>query len=274
MEKKNNTNIFLIIIIVVLLLLVGGLGFYIFNDGKSSSVLNDNQQNNLEEKDEGVSLSVDNAHIQEMFRNVHPEDYITFNQEMYGYKKRSVEEMDEFYKSRIAENIYGKYVSGVGSSAYIDEKYVKIAYESIFGEGTYKTMESISYNYICGGMKYVAEEKKYVSSDNVCGGASGVWIRDEVIDAIKYKDRIEIISANVVIKLDDGNFYKTYETKDVVGNYAQDNLENKEKIDKFINNEIPEFIRSNKDKLQQYKFIFKLDKNGFYYYTGYERIKE
>ena len=67
MEKKNGSNIFLIIIIVLLLVVIGGLGFYIFKDGKEDDVtLVDDKD--LVKEEEKISLDVNSAHIQEMFK--------------------------------------------------------------------------------------------------------------------------------------------------------------------------------------------------------------
>lgn len=46
------------------------------------------------------------------------------------------------------------------------------------------------------------------------------------------------------------------------------------KVIEAFKNEVTTFIKNNKDKLVQYTFTFKLDKNGFYYYTGFERTNE
>lgn len=263
MEKKNGSNIFLIIIIVLLLVVIGGLGFYIFKDGKEDNVtLVDDKD--LVKEEEKISLDVNSAHIQEMFKNVHANYYIGADTEIYKYQKRSVSEMDDFYKTRLAANIYQKDIVKIGGgNDYIEEADVKNAYEILFGEGTYKRMDKIAYS--CDGMNYSDAEKRYVNSGMGCGGTSSGAAHEEIIEAFKYNDRIEIVMASVFTNAADGNFYY-YETDKVVGTYTS-----KDRHSEAFKNEVTTFIKNNKDKLIQYTFTFKQDKNGFYYYTGFER---
>ena len=60
------------------------------------------------------------------------------------------------------------------------------------------------------------------------------------------------------------NYY--YDTDKVVGTYTS-----KDRHSEAFKNEVTTFIKNNKDKLMQYTFTFKQDKNGFYYYVGFER---
>ena len=267
MEKKNN-NVFLVFIVVVLLLLIGGLYYYIFVYDKETSAIVNNEEKNESKEEIKIDLGVDNAHVKEMFSYVHSNYYIGVDKEVYEYEKKSVSEMSDLQKTSLASNIYRKDVIQIGvDSLYIEEENVKIAYELVFGEGSYTQMSSIAYD--CGTMSYDDSNQRYVLNSIGCGGASSIAVHDEVVEAIKYNDRIEIIAASVATKNMDGNFYKSHTSDEVVGNYTT--TANTVETHQVYQNEITAFIKNNKDKLQQYTYTFKIDDKGFYYYTGFER---
>lgn len=269
MEKSSNKNIGFIIVILILSIVVCVLSYFLFINkdfickGDSNNNVVEKENDSVQEEDSTVELNIDNSYIKKLYSYVHFR--VGINKKVYEYAKRSVSEMSDYEKSSLAANIYS-------SSAYslnpnktidpamaIDEEAVKNAYELVFGEGTYKRMDSISYT--CGSISYNASTKRYESPGGGCGGTSVSFIDEAIIKATKYNDRIEIVAANVLVHYVE----KTY-SKDgqVLGTFTEQ--PSKE--------EITNFIRNNSDKLQQYTYTFKLGNDGFYYYDGFERTKE
>ena len=256
MEKKSN-SIF-IFVIIILLVIVCGLSYFLFSN---KDVICDVGKENSNEKIESnhVELSIENPYIKKLYSNVHYR-YAVGENTVFEYSKRSVSEMSDYEKSSLAANIYSSNAYPLSPGEAIDEKDVKHAYELVFGEGTYKTMDSISYT--CGSIYYNPSTKRYEHhAAGGCGGTSVSFIKEAIIKATRYEDRIEIVAANVLVHY----VYNTY-SKDgqVLGTFA----------DRPSEEEIINFIRNNSDKLQQYTYTFKLGNDGFYYYTGFERTKE
>lgn len=263
MEKKNNKSIIYIIIIIILSVVVSVFSYFLFIN---KDVICDVDKENSNEKIESnpVELSIENPYIKKLYSNVHYRYTVGVNT-VFEYSKRSVSEMSDYEKSALAANIYSSFdyslnpADTVDPAMAIDEEAVKNAYEFVFGEGTYKTMDSISYT--CGSISYNASTKRYESPGGGCGGARVSFIKEAIIKATKYEDRIEIVAANVLVHY----VYNTYSKDDqVLGTFA----------DRPSEEEIINFIRNNSDKLQQYTYTFKLGNDGFYYYDGFERTKE
>lgn len=114
----------------------------------------------------------------------------------------------------------------------------------------------------CGTLNYNPNLKKYeVKTDGGYGGTSCKIVKEEIIKAIKYDDRIGIISAYVFSRCEDDNYYKDYKYTTKVS-ISNENIET------------TDFIIQNKDKLEQYTYTFMEDENGFYYYTGFEKTNK
>ncbi len=176
--------------------------------------------------------------------------------------------MSDHYKTLLTSQLYMENVVGnneTGSTIYVEEQYVKEAYDKLFGEGYYNT--SVQAYYQCYYLNYNPDNKRFEAEWIPCGWGVQDMYDERIIKAEKYSDLIEITSV-VWFK-----FSKETEIyKDING---------LEKIDFIISGESDEaleestrkFVNTYKDELQQYTYTFKLNENGSYNYYGVERTK-
>lgn len=267
-KKKINFGIILIfifeaVILIAILLTTGTIRLNNFNP------ITDNDKNEAkhEEKSKAVDLDIQNGKVVSLFNNVHYNYGLGPDQYVFNNSKFSVDDMDENYKFGLASNLLKKeqYYQEVRKIA---EEDIKEAYENIFGPKTYKSVEK--FNLGCGDYVYDATTKNYVNSASGCGGATSFIEAEAIIGAKKYDDRIEIVSAvaylenNVIYR----DYNKTNKIKDITANDFANTVENP------IKEQYEKYVRENSKYLEQYTYTFKLNEDGFYYYTGVERTQK
>ena len=286
MEKKKNKG--LIVLIVLLILCIIGLVFYILVDKdiiklnnatvENEQVEENNPSDDTEEKNTGVELDPENSNIKYLFNNAHrlsigPEAQIYRDG---GYKVSDMSEEDkiallgrqwyplvEHYSTGTSPNLTTTY--------YLDEDTLKDVYERTFGPNTYSTVNQI-YDGLCATLNYDDTNKRYSYIGSIgCGGTSAFGVHEKIISAIKYSDRIEIVSATVYLDGMSNQMYKDYKKATSLGELLinENTTNNREERENTYN----QYIEDNKDNLEQYTYTYTLNEDGFYYLTSVERTK-
>ena len=287
MDKKNNKGV--IILIVILILCIIGLVFYILVD---KEILNFNhstiekeqvEKNNTKEdkKDtKGIEISVDNENIKTLFNNAHrlsigPETSI-YKDGGYKVSEMTLDEKFSLLSSQWFNKIetHPDYVMQTNEQiTELSEETLKNLYEKTFGPNTYKSVDSITDSMNCLTLTYDEIYQRYITKEEGgCGGSSTFSTYEKIIKVTKYNNRIEILSAVVYLDGMSQQMYKDYNKTTSLGALlVNENItNNSEEREKAYN----KYIEENKDKLEQYKYIYKLNEDGFYYLMGVERIKK
>ena len=281
-ETKTKKSHGVVWFIIFLILVIAGLVCYILIDDGVVEVPNISKT--IEEKTKSTKkdakkekyeyLSKDNENVKYLYSLVHKNSYIGAVDEMvYNNKKLTLDDMDETYRLNVVSSLfkYSSIIGDIGKFSYITEESVKSAYERVFGDGTYKHVDSI--NLGCPIYEYDESAKRYIGTD-ACGGTTSFSNYTTLVDAKKYTDRIEITEAVVFYDLESGNkLYKDYNKKQELRKLSADEAKNVVG-DTVYDRVIKPYLESNTDKLQQYTYTFKLADDGFYYYTGVERTQE
>lgn len=267
-EKKKGKG--LVVALVLFILVSIGLGGYIVYDKvlTKEEVKTKTEEKKENKKEETVSIDIDDESIISLFKNSHasvigPDSKIFQNDEL------KVENMDEDYKWNLASNIYYDKSVNVGNKLELKESDVKNAYESIFGPKTYNRPNEIKT--ICEVFKYNEISKKYEAQTGGCGGATAFGEYEKIVKATKYNDRIEITSAVIFTDGQTNAMYKDYDKKEKIKDLTEEDLVNT--VDNPSEKRFKDYVIENKDKLDNYVYTYKLNEDGFYYYTGVKRIK-
>ena len=271
-NKKNISGI-IMVIFVVFILIVGCVFIYINKDLLIDNLKKDNKVKNddkevvaVTDKDLYKAIDINSPNIVNLFNLVHS-DTVDGDATLYHNKKMDVSEMDEFYKFSLIKNIYDGQAmifknAGLGEiTASIDEKKVKQAYESFFGLNTYKKLDEIPYE--CTTMQYDSLNKRYITTNQVCGSISPFYPYEKIISA--KKNDSELLITGAVVFVYDYAICRDYDCTKVIDN-------NSSAVTGF--DYLDKYIETNKDNLMQYTYKFKLNDDGFYYYQGFERTKE
>ncbi len=267
-EKKKNKGIVIVIVIFIVIIL-SLTGYILMDKGVIPNVFEskEEEKSTTEKKDdkekEVVEIDINNENIKQLFYNVHDHFLIGMPMDKFIYEnqKSMVEQMEENYKFKLAANIFynqiTKYSTENGYAEEIEEEKVKSAYEQVFGPNTYQQVKA--FNLSCGDYTYDSTTKKYVNPQTGCGGTSPLFAQENIIQVLKYQDKIEITSAFV---FQEGNtLYKDIYKKDKI-------------MDVEENINLTSYINQNKENLSQITYTFVLGEDGFYYYQGFEKTKE
>ena len=282
-EKRKNKG--LIAIVVILAVCVIGLVVYIlmdhgvFQENKTveQGEVEENNSSEETEEDNGVAISTDNASIQLLFENAHslsigPETLI-FRDGGYQVSEMSTEEKMTLVASQWA-SLVEQYSTGTSpnltTTYYLEEDTLKDIYERTFGPNTYQAVNQIT-DGLCTTLTYDASAKRYSDSGpDGCGGTTVFSVHEDIIDAKKYNDRIEIVSA--VFYMDPDNLYKDYNKATVLEANSFDptnTVENQAEREAAYD----QYIEAHKDNLEQYTYTYTLNEDGFYYLDSVERTK-
>ena len=158
----------------------------------------------------------------------------------------------------------------------VDEKSVRYAYDSIFGEGTYKSGQEI-HNECNNSFKYNKDYNYYELSEmGGCSNPSMVIVDDMVLKAQKNNNSLKIIVGVVFRNIGSRLFYISLDDANRQTNEIEkyENVIGNETDYQVVDKKIDKYISANADKLQQYTYTFEMDKNGFYKYVGFERTNE
>ena len=145
-DNKKHKNGFILIVFVFIGLFAIFFGLFISNTN-----------NGLIDKYVDVNV---NSMMEELYENTKIID-VEPDKTIYNKKRMTVDKMSDSYKANIA---YSKYSSKIKitpeGNSIVDEKSVKYAYDSVFGEGTYKEGQDL-YNGCKNNFKYNKEKNIY-----------------------------------------------------------------------------------------------------------------
>ena len=241
-EKKKGSfgKVLLVIILLIVFALAGWFGNQFYGD--KIEFLNFNKSDEEETKEKTTKeedVTVDDS-IENLVK------LVGLDYESDGMK---VSEMSDEYKM----NIVSKQLRGgtviksrtvASTEEYVAASVVEEKYNSIFGDGKYKRPESIKIN--CYTYNYNATTDSFDASippSDGCGPI-GVGVNAKIISAKKNASVKEIIGKDASMP--------------TAAEWDQ----------------VDEYIGKNADKFVQYTFIFEMNKNGFYKYTGFEKTKK
>lgn len=277
-EKKKGSfgKVLLVIILLIVFALAGWFGNQFYGD--KIEFLNFNKADEEETKEKTTKeedVTVDDS-IENLVK------LVGLDYESDGMK---VSEMSDEYKMNIvSKQLRGETViksrTVASTEEYVAASVVEEKYNSIFGDGKYKRPESIKIN--CYTYNYNATTDSFDASippSDGCGPI-GVGVNEKIISAKKNGDTLKVTEA--VAFLDSGNpdrnIFKEYSD---VNDPAKKITSVKEIIGKDASmptaaewDQVDEYIGKNADKFVQYTFIFEMNKNGFYKYTGFEKTKK
>lgn len=272
-EKKSKGSV--VIIIILLLIIIGLTGYILVEKDiiklSTKTTTEEHQQSTKKESTDATPIDIKNSYIQDWFRQVHGYA-IGGDKEIYEKGGSTVAEMDYSYKLNRATidsqgDIFAFYQNATGG-AEVSEELVKTAYEKLFGPNTYQTVQTLIIG--CDEYSYDSTAKKYIANSIGCGDIT-TWFepRERIITATKYNDRIEIVSAVVYIDKEENSLYKDYNKTEKLTDLSTSYI-----AEPKITEEINAYIKTNKDNLEQYTYTFKLNEDGFYYYSQVKRTKE
>ena len=261
-EKARRSNRFLFILTVLMLLVViGGLVFYVLYDKHLISfgdVKSVDEESIISKNEIRFDVKNDNREALRLYNIVR-----VSNNDCNDYiksKNIKVKDLSNDCKFEIASNIYNRYLIDEDNSKFVLEEDVIYAYESLFGEGTYKSEEIIPY--IDNSTLYYSEiNKKYFLRDEIIDMDTNMNNHEEILSIKKDNNYLYINSAIMYYDSINKVICKDYDCEEIV-----------EKIGEEPNSDYYSlYIKHNKNKLYNYHYKFRLDKNGFYKYIGFER---
>lgn len=264
-ERAKKTNMFLFILtFLMLFVVVGGLLFYVVYDKQLIKIGNNttsNEENIFVQNETKFDVKEGNMEVERLYDIVR----IT-NSECSEYKNSSkvdTKKLSDSCKYDIASNIYDRYVINDNGYKYISEDDVSYAYESLFGVGKYKQQETIPYKENVK-LLYNPSDNNYFSQDEINDTGSNMRSYEEILSVKKDNNYLYINTSML---------YYDVVGKNVCLDYGCENI-----VDK-ISDEVSDdyftlYIKQNSKKLYNYKYKFKLDKNGFYKYLGFERTNK
>ena len=267
-EKAKSSNRFIFVLTTLMLLVViGGLIFYVLYDKKLINFGNNTPQeveeNIFSQSETTFDVKLSNKEMNRLFDIV---KVSVNNCENYNSAKSlKTKELSEKCKFNIASKIYGNYlVEAEDGLRYILESDVSYAYESLFGEGKYKSQEIIPYG---ENMSLLySESDGYYFVHNGIGDYSNENVSyEKVLSSKKDKNYLYINSAVLYYEPNNRVICKDYDCEEILDTISEgDNTKSYFDL----------YIEHNNKKLNRYKYTFKLDKNGFYKYVEFEKTNK
>lgn len=260
-KAKNSSRIVFVLTILMLLVVICGLLFYVIYD--KGLIKFKNEEKNVPEQEsifssEKSEIHVDDSRIITLYNAVK----ITAN-ECDGYNTEdniNVKKMNSKCKFSLASNIYNDYLEKNDDYEYITEENVKNAYEYLFGYNSYESLENIPYNTFYS-LTLNDVNKEYFSNEILNDVDTSVSSYEKIISISRKGNYLNIISVPLFFNKPEKVLCKDYDCNEVIENNVKDN--NEDYYDLYLDH--------NKDKLNQYKYKFKMDNVGFYRYVGFEK---
>ena len=264
-EKAKRSNRFLFILTeLMLLVVIGGLVFYVLYDKKLikfDNIKNTTEEDIISKNETKFNVNTNNKEVLKLYNTVR----ISNNDcsEYIDSKSLKTDKLSEECKFDIASNIYNKYLVEENGNKFIPENEVIYAYESLYGEESYKNQELIPYKNE-SKLYYSAINEKYILQNDV---------QDSDTNMSNHEDIISIKKDNSYLYINTAVLYYESINKFICKDYKCDEIV--EKLNDEANDEYFKlYIKHNKNKLYNYQYKFKLDKNGFYKYIGFERTNK
>lgn len=266
------------IFVGILIALVIGMGIFIVydkvlnNDNANNSEDQNNTQNN-NESNVVTELSISDSLVQELYSSIMFGYGLTNDYYYHNSSKTLVSDMKNYTKMYLTANKWLKEYRNnpnsdvVESNDYtliVPEEQIKNVYYRIFGKDSVYSLNS-SYNF-CPIMSYEGADKIKLSL--ACGGGTGLpKVVQNIIKAEKTENEIYIYEnvafLNYVEDNSDGrhvyNLYKDTEKTNLVA----------EKV--VLVGDYNELVEQYQNKLDTYKYTFKSNGDGTYYFYSVER---
>lgn len=270
-KKKSSTGLFVIILLFLMLLLTFCFVFFLYDKGMIYLKNGSKKQQNTEEKTKNkkvvipknvIDVDKDDVHVLQLFRNV----AVTSNQ-CSGYHLQdsvSVTNMSVECKFGLASHLYLEKIKeryAYSVYIYVNEDDVKEAYESIFGNGTYKQQDKIPYHsndYLI----YNASDRVYFIEYEPASTSSTIISYEKILSVKKSEDMLYITSGVVYYETVNMVFCKDSKCNEVI-----ENVQNEPSYPDYYKL----YVDYHKDDLYQYIYQFKMNDFGFYQYVGFER---
>ncbi len=261
-RKKSIITIIILLIVIILLVLFLLYDYEIIFPEKEKNTTTETTTKRHEKKD--VNLDINNPNIINLYNNVHnniSDDLI------YSTDKMTTDKMSNEYKLDLAYNIYKKDILDETTKISISEDKIKKSYELIFGKNSYKHVDNIRDK--CNTLTYDSITKSYINNNpSTCNITDKETIHEKIISAVRNKNNKLVITSAVVYNIgEDDNTSNLCQDRDCNKVLTENNGDYTR--EKHFN----DYIDDNKDQLQQYSYKYKLDNDGFYYYVGFERVK-
>ncbi len=262
-ERAKRSNMFLFILtILMLLVVIGGLVFYVLYDKKLINFGDNrgsNEENIISKNETRFNLKNSNKEALRLYNIVR----ISNNScsEYINSDNVKTKDLKDDCKYGIASNIYKKYVVIDNDKRYVSEYDVSYAYESLFGEGTYKSQETIPY---VNDYKLMYSAPNYIIQGEIKDTDSNMSIHEELLSVKKDNNYLYINSAAMYYESINKNICKDYDCNEIIETINEEPSSDYYSL----------YIKHNKNKLNNYRYKFKLDKNGFYKYIGYEKTNK
>ena len=287
MEKKTNKGL-ICLVVVLLIALLGTVGYILVDKGviklkKEKSVIEKN-------KNEGLSLEIDNAGIVDLYNKVN----VYYGNQIYMINnsankkivsnKMSYEDKMILLNHQLIREIRTSVVADGETRESISEVRLKSLYEDMYGTGTYEHKDEIYIDLVFAGasmitngyesssnvnsfeFKYDASTKEYNGIIGGVGGTSGPDIEEGIESAKKYDNSIEIITYA-------GFLESTSEGKYAIYASIEDRNKKSSEVATIEGTNLSEEVKKYSDKLSHYRYTFKADKAGFYRFESMEKVK-
>lgn len=259
--KRKNIIIFIFTVLMLIVVLCGIIFFVCYERGLIKFSLKDSKETEsfIGQNSNELSINKDNLDVLKLFDVVKISDNYC---DGYNLKKKlNVSKMNSKCKFDLASNIYKKSaVFNNDGILYVSEDDVRYAYEYLYGYNTYEVQEQIPYNN--SYLLYNSETRNYFLNSETNEIGTSLISYEKIVDILKKKNYLYITSS--VVYYDKAN-------KVLCRDYNCDS------VIRGLNNEpnYPDYydlyIDHNYSNLYKYEYKFKMDKNGFYKYVGFER---
>ena len=254
MENQKNNNIdrktFINIILCVLVVILVG---YIIIDISADKLKNKMEEPSIDIKPVENAIRISDDKLEQYVSYINPlsigPSELIYNVDKVIAKELSIEDKIKYSGSYI----YSKHTTSEdGQFDIISKEELKKALNTVYGPGNIYVDK---FNLGCGD--FVLRDDGNYYSETGCGGTSTTYVKSLITD---YKATDKTIDITVVYAIYDGetnklykNYDKTSELKDFKGN--QTNYQ--EKVD--------EYVKNNKDVLNQIIYTFEDIKGGYYF---------
>ncbi len=274
--RKSSRILFLISFLLLLLLFIGFALMYVMDIDVMSYIKIPQKEVektkktikngiNVNPNPVAIQIDVNDSNVKAFYNTVKISNTdVCINDKYRDQKEVKVEDLNTTCKFSIASKIYEKKVNeALDGKLYVKEEDVKDAYESLFGNDSYKKQDSIpclyKTNFIYNNGIYFTEK---VGTEE----GSSLIPYEKVIHVIRIGDKLEITSVVVYYEKVLGLFCKDSNCENSIETVGMD----KEYSDEYLDL----YVEHNKDKLYQYTYGFEMDDAGFYKYKGYKRTNE
>ncbi|MBQ9181450.1 MAG: hypothetical protein IJ134_02325 [Bacilli bacterium] len=267
-KKRSKAVPFLVFIIIILI--IGLVGMYLYYNGYLDKYIGKASTNNTSEKEEKttsptVSYNKDGEFIKSLMDKILYKDYYSHDEfQLYSKDIVKVDDLSDNYKNNLIVLNMRKNTTEVSS---ISESNLMQSSKNLFGKNIYSVFPE-KLEILCKTFTHDVSNKMYTKDLNSggCGGTGYSYL--DYITKVESDDQNIYVYQKVAFQGKDG-IYKnvsvkdnSYSTSEILVEYKQNTIEFDFDVEK------------NLDKMNEYKFSFKYDKeNNIYYFESVEKVK-